>query len=147
MRKTIIIFGLIGPVIGSFVLVSTNALLSAEFQNLSVTEIGGKLGFGTFITLFFSIWGIPFAMLFGAVPAWISGYAYWIILRYLKLTNPSAIKRFLVGSAVSLIVTTISFVIFHGTSEIFSFGWSFFVWPGFIAGGVCGILDKTNGVA
>lgn len=147
MRKTIVIFGLLGPVIGSFVFVSTNALLSAEFHNLSIQVIASKLGFGTLVTLFFSIWGIPFAMLLGAVPAWVSGYAYWVISRYLKLTNPSVIKRFLLGSAVSLIVSTISFVILHGTSESFSYGWSFFVWPGFIAGGVCGLLVKTNDFA
>ena len=154
MRKTIIFFGLLGPVIGSFVFVGTNALQSAEFQNLSIPEIGSKLGFGILATVFFSIWGIPFAMLFGMVPAGISGYVYWVISRNLKLTNPPAIKRFLVGSTTSLITTTILFVVFysynyfyHGSDESFSYGWWFFAWPGCIAGGVCGLFVKINNTA
>ena len=150
MRKTIIFFGLLGPIIGSFVFVGTNALQIAEFQNLSILEIGGKLGFGIFASLFYGILGIPLAMLFGFVPGSISGYFYWLVSRNLKMSNPVAIKRFLIGSITSLITTTILFVLFyaynfyyHGTNESFSWWW-FFAWPGCIAGGVCGILVKSN---
>jgi len=154
MWKTIIFFGLLGPVIGSFVFVGTNALQIAEFQNLSVTEIGSKLGFGIWASLFAGILGIPIAMLFGMVPAGISGYVYWVISRSLKLTNPPAIKRFLVGSITSLITTTILFVVFylynyfyHGSDESFFYGWWFFAWPGCISGGVCGLFVKNNNTA
>jgi len=154
MWKTIKYFGLLGPVIGSFVFVGTNALQIAEFQNLSVSEIGNKLGFGIWVTLFYGIWGIPIAMLFGIVPAGISGYVYWVISRSLKLTNPPAVKRFLVGSTTSLITTTILVVVlylydcfYHGSDESFSYGWWFFAWPGCIAGGICGLFVKNINTA
>jgi len=108
MRKTIIFFGLLGPIINSFV----NALQIAEFHNLSIPEIGSKLGFGIFASVFYGILGIPLAILFGFVPGSVSGYVYWLVSKNLKLSNLVAIKRFFIGSITSLITITMLFVVF-----------------------------------
>jgi hypothetical protein len=149
--KAIIIFGVLGPIIGSFVFVGTDALQLAEFHGLSASEISGKLELGIVTSLLYGILGIPFSFLFGFMPAVVSGYVYWSVSIRPKFANPSAAKRFLVGSATSLITTTILYIVFflynffyYGTDESFSYGWWFFAWPGCIAGGVCGLVVKIN---
>ncbi|PPD02522.1 MAG: hypothetical protein CTY29_12725 [Methylobacter sp.] len=100
------------------------------------------------------ILGIPIAMVFGIVPAGISGLVYWVISRDLKLKNPRAAKRFLVGSTTSLSTSTILFVAFYlynyfhyGSDESFSYGWWFFAWPSCISGGICGVFIKDDSSA
>jgi hypothetical protein len=149
MLKTILLFGLLGPVIGDFIFVATMALQSAKFINHSFTEITNQLGFGIWATLLAGILGIPAAIFIGVVPACISGYSYWIVSLKLKLSNCSRIKRFLIGCIVSFLMTTgfvLYLYLFDNSSRHDSFldGWWFFIWPGTISGGICGIFVKLK---
>lgn len=145
MYRIILIFICLGPSLGSFIFVSTQALTAAEFKDLSITGVLDSLHLGIVSILFFSVLGLPLAIPTGIIPAGICGFNYWLFLKKLTQSSPPILQRFFQGSLVSFVTTFFCCLLLYlllpkSKSDSFFDLWVFIGWPGTIAGGICAML-------
>ncbi|MBF0613325.1 MAG: hypothetical protein G8345_04795 [Magnetococcales bacterium] len=128
----LLIFILFGPFVGGLVFWSGVELYSLLFE---------PNGSGSLLSvLMLSLFGYPVSLLYGCVPATVSGLWYGYLLKHRTIVNYSPGKRLIVGLAIGFLVSSL-FTLSLGMSMSSESAWSLlptFALPGALAGAVSG---------
>lgn len=147
MVRYILLFTVLGPYFGA---VCYWNLMPLAHNDASSEITLGRIITGLNASFFLAYVSILPALMFGALPSIIAGTTYWIYLIQKTDENIKVFKRFIFGSFLGLLTSSIFGVLFV---SIFNNDFTrekvnvLFMWsiPGAVSGGICACL-VTNGL-
>ena len=143
MRRFVFVFGVLGPIFGSFAFWSVSFFSMPPNGNMSHSD---SIAVQLAATLFFGLWGLLLAYPLGLIPAISSGVTYWALARKFDLKASGTLAQAFSGAAVGIFISSTFGVIWlwgHKDLSLDSI-WTWCSFPGAVSSALCALISHAS---